>query len=175
MFHSPLTQLFLDHWRGLRVGDELPTAADYLDRIDPRIAPLLIMFDCGAVDVIIRFQGTRVVERWRADRTGQSWLDTKPPHKRASVLANMHDCAARPCGVWARSAAVARSGAAVRQENLTLPLAMPPDRARRLVLLSTQLEPARERDDPYDHTQKQAIDWFDVGFGTPPRPLRRLD
>jgi hypothetical protein len=172
-FESVLNQVFFDHWSNLRHGGALPTAESYFDRIDPRLAPLIIVFECAATDVIIRFQGTQVVGRWRADRTGQSWLETKPEPKRPIVFANMRDCAGQPCGVWAKSSAVTRSGRSARQENLTLPLAVQRGRPPRLVLLSSVLEGNSTPDDPYDHTAKGSISWFDVGFGVPNHPLRR--
>lgn len=173
MFDSPLTQTFLDHWMSLRAGGGLPTTEDYFDRIDPRLAPLILVFECTAQDVVIRFQGTLVVARWREDRTGRSWLMGKPEHKRPTVFANMLDCALHPCGVWAQSAAVTRSGRAARQENLTLPLAVRDGRPNRLVLLSSLIDRPGNPDDPYDHIEKGAIRWFDVGFGVPSHSLRR--
>lgn len=171
-FESELTTAFLAHWTSLRRGTAIPTTEDYLDRMDRRFAPLIVVFDCTAEDVIVRLQGTAVVERWGVNRTGQSWLAHKPPGTRAAILANMTDCVARPCGVWAYGAAVSRLGRSAKLENLTLPLGVRGERPLRLVTLSNQLDRFNERDGAKDHSAKRTLDWYDVGFGVPPHGLR---
>lgn len=172
MFESDLTITFLNHWRALRRGTDVPTSEDYLDQIDFRIAPMIILFECTESDVIVRMQGTKVVERWGYNKTGGSWLESKPESARGAILANMHDCVSHRCGVWAKSASVTQSGHVAKLENLTLPLSAKSGRPGRLVTLSNLLEPHDERDGAKDRIDKRILDWFDLGRGIPGHALR---
>jgi len=172
VFESDLTIAFLSHWRGLRRDGALPVSEDYLDNIDTRLAPLIILFECTDDDVIVRLQGTKVVERWGYDKTGQSWLAAKPAPVRAAIRDNMADCVSYKCGVWAKSTSVTRSGRAAKLENLTLPLSARSGRPGRLVTLSNLLDAHDERDGAKERVDKRALDWFDLGLGIPGHALR---
>jgi hypothetical protein len=120
----------------------------------------------------LRFQGTAVVERWGKDRTGQSWIAGKPPHRRTEILGNMADCIRTPCGALSHSIYFAQFGRHAKLESLTLPLAVAPGRPGRLLSLSNLLEPMTERDGGADHVEKRHVDWVDVGFGKPGHNIR---
>ena len=130
-FESLLTLAFFEHWQNLRKVGQLPTTEDYFDNIDSRFAPLLLMFECAADDVTLRFQGTGVVERWGKDRTGESWVMGKPPHRAAAILGNMVDCINTPCGALSHSTYFAQFGRHAKLESLTVPLAVGPGRPGR--------------------------------------------
>ena len=172
MFESELTQLFFDHWLSVRQSSAIPRSEDYLDQISPRIAPHIVMFDCAKDDVVVRFQGTKVVERWGVNYTDQSWLASKAENARPRILANMTTCVSQPCGIRAASHYVTIEDKATRIESLTLPLAASPGRPKRLVMLSNVEGLNTERDGIKDHVDKNEVKWFDVGFGVPQHELR---
>jgi hypothetical protein len=172
MFESDLTIAFLNHWRGLRREAALPASEDYLDNMDIRIAPMILLFECVAGDITVRMQGTRIVERWGVDRTGESWLASKAAADRAAILANMTDCVNHRCGVWAKSDYFTTLGSPAKLESLTLPLAVREGRPKRLVTLSNVNRVMDDRDGVKTHVAKSALGWFDVGLGVPGHALR---
>lgn len=174
-FESPLTRAFLEQWQRLRQGDCLPTTEDYFDHIDPRFVPLLMLFECRADDIILRFQGSAIVERWGKDRTGESWLNGKPPHRAAAILGNMVDCVNTPCGALSHSTYYAKFGRHAKLESLTVPLAVAPGRPGRLLSFSNLLEPMSDRDGGPDRIEKRSVAWIDLGFGKPVHQVRRHD
>jgi hypothetical protein len=157
----------------MRKDQHLPTTEHYFDHVDARFAPRLMMFECMADDVVLRFQGTAVVERWGKDRTGESWLAEKPPHSANAILGNMVDCINTPCGALSQSTYFAKFGRQARLESLTVPLAVAPGRPGRLLSFSNLLEPISERDGGPDRIARRSVAWVDLGFGKPVHQLRR--
>ena len=174
-FESPLTLAFLEHWQNLRKDQHLPTTEYYFDHIDARFAPLLLMFECMADDVVLRFQGTAIVERWGKDRTGESWLAGKPPHHSVAILGNMVDCVNTPCGALSHSTYYAKFGRKAKLESLTVPLTVAPGRPGRLLSFSNLLESMSDRDGGPDRIEKRSVAWIDIGFGKPVHQMRRHD
>ncbi|MDX2142849.1 MAG: PAS domain-containing protein [Rhodospirillaceae bacterium] len=173
MFDSPLTAEYLAHWQSLRHDARPPTTEDYFDHISVRAAPLLLMFECTAADVTLRYQGTRIVQRWGKDRTGESWLAGKPPAAAAAILANMRDCVGHPCGAFSKSTYVTKHGRALNLESLTLPLTAADGRPGRLIALSNVQDPVDERDGGVGRVERNRFGWFDVGFGVPSHDVRQ--
>ena len=130
------------------------------------------MFDCMTDDVVVRFQGTKVVERWGVNYKNQSWLAAKSEDARPTILANMTTCVSQPCGIRAASHYVTKADKAAHLESLSLPLAASPGRPKRLVMLSNVEGLNTERDGIKDHVDKNEVKWFDVGFGVPQHALR---
>jgi hypothetical protein len=175
VFDLDTTHAFLSHWQSLRRGSDIPQTNDYFDHIDTRLAPLTIMFDCTGSDVVVRFQGTMIVERWGEDRTSESWLSRKPTEEaRACALANMHLCVIHPCGVLAKSIYHTKFGQTAQLETLALPLAAREDRPKRLVMLSSLQKEFGERDGVKDRIVKESRAWFDVGLGVPQNTFQAL-
>lgn len=171
-FKSEITQQFFMHWRGLCKDGSIPTTEDYLDRFEPRLMPIVFMFDHLDTDLIIRYQGAQIVARWGANYTNQSWLTMNLflPHDK--VLANTRDCVLYRCGSLSESIFVTSAGRRIRLENLMLPLKAQGDRPARLVVVSSFLDTITESDGTKDVVEPLVRDWFDAGFGRPPHAIR---
>lgn len=172
-FKAEQTRAFFEHWRGLCSDDAVPDVQDYLDHILARVAPYLLMYDYSGDDLIARFQGTNIVQRWTKEITGQSWFTVNPYIPKALVLANCRDCLDYRCGVWGQSIYVTTSGREVPLENMMLPLRAKAGRPPRFVNISSLLEVMGEGEIGKARVVTRAMSWLDAGFGVPPHALRR--
>ncbi|MBL8644266.1 MAG: hypothetical protein JNK21_10060 [Rhodospirillaceae bacterium] len=173
MFKSELNRIFFEHWRGLCVGGRVPLADVYLDQIEPRVAPYLLMYDLLPHDLHVRFQGDEASKRVGANLTGQSWFTINHYLPKDLVLANCRDCVVYACGVWGESAFITDSGREITLENIMLPLAPRDDRPPRLVNISALLDEYTQSDGEKARVVPRRMTWLDAGFGVPPHPMRR--
>ncbi|PHY00792.1 MAG: hypothetical protein CK529_04755 [Rhodospirillaceae bacterium] len=146
VLESEITIAFLKHWQALSPSGGIPNIAAYLDSIDLRLVPISLIFECTCRDMILRFQDTRLVERWGVDQTNQSWLAGKSAPNAAATLANMTDIVDNPCGGFGHCIYYTRQDFVTKLEVLSLPLAVNVTRPKRLVMIYNIAEPLKESD-----------------------------
>lgn len=166
-FKSPLFGHYIAHWRSLCPPGGIPTTEDYLDHMDPKAAPLLMIFDVLAHDITVRFQGHDIGERRHKEQAGTSWFATNPHLNAANVVANMWQAVRHPCGVWTEAIFVTNVQRRLRVEALSLPLIAKKDRPARLVNLSVGLDSMDFDERAMGWHGLIMIGWYDLGFGVP--------
>ncbi|MBL8629502.1 MAG: hypothetical protein JNM81_07730 [Rhodospirillaceae bacterium] len=172
-FTSELNQTFIAHWRSLCTASSISVAEDYLDRIEPRIAPYILIYDLLADDLHVRFQGDEAGKRVGINLTGQSWFSINNYMQKELVLDNCRDCVAYSCGVWGESIYITASGREITLENIMVPLAAKDRRPPRLVNISALMDKIKDEDGKNSRVVPRRMTWLDVGFGLPPHPMRR--
>jgi len=122
---SARAQRFLDYWRSLPRADFVPRRESF----DPAaVAPLLpdlvlCRYEFGPPPrVVFSLIGSRHVDRWGRDLTGQDYLAFLPEHDRDAAWQRLRNVVAHPCGTHGFRAEVYRSGKVVLLETLILPL-----------------------------------------------------
>jgi hypothetical protein len=171
-FKSALNRVFFDHWRSLCTTDNVPVAENYVDNIEPRVAPYLLMYDLLPDDLHVRFQGDEANKRVGVNLTGQSWFSINHYMPKEMVLGNCQDCVTYKCGVWGESTYVTASGREITLENIMLPLIAQDGRPPRLVNISALMAEITEKDRKVRVVPRR-MTWLDAGFGVPPHPMRR--
>jgi hypothetical protein len=166
-FQSPLLGQYLAHWRSLCLAGEIPTTEDYMDRIDPKVATFLMIFDILPADMVVRFQGLGISERRRIEQTGQSWFALNPHLNAGGVMTNVWEAVRTPCGVWTEAVFVTNAARRLRVEALSLPVATKGNRPPRLLNMSVGLD-AVDFDERATGWQGDVkVGWYDIGFGVP--------
>jgi hypothetical protein len=136
---SARAQRFLDYWLSLPRDGLVPRR----DSFDPAaVAPLLpdlILCRCepGAEPrVVFTLIGSRHVDRWGRDLTGQDYLSFLPPHDRDAAWQRLRNVVEHPCGTHGYRAELYRSGKVVLLEALILPLRSRDGRVDRCIAYS---------------------------------------
>jgi hypothetical protein len=172
-FKSELNRIFYEHWRSLCTADDVPNSEDYVDRMEPRAASYMLMYDLMPDDLWVRYQGTEASIRVGVNLTGKSWFSINHYMPKQLVLENCRDCVAYKCGVWGESAYVTASGREITLENIMLPLRPKEGRPPRLVNISALMEAIKAEDGAKAQVLPRRMTWLDAGFGIPPHPMRR--
>ncbi len=122
---SERAQRFLDYWRSLPKIDLVPRR----DAFDPAAVAALLSdlilcsYEFGPPPrVIFRLIGSRHVDRWGRDLTGQNYLTFLPRRDRNAVWRRLRNVVVHPCGTHGFRAEVYRSGKVALLETLILPL-----------------------------------------------------
>lgn len=169
-FRSPLVAQFADHWRSLCRDGRIPTSEDYLDRLEPRVAPYLMMFDCLDDDIRVRFQGTSIVQRRGLEQTGRSWFEFNKELNARRVVEDVRLAVRQPCGIWTWASFVTDANRGLDVEALSLPVRTKPGRPARMINISADLNPLQFDDRAKGWQGPVRIDWLDLGFGVPHSP-----
>ena len=122
---SARAQRFFDYWHSLPKDGCVPRRQSF----DPAaVAPLLpdlllcrYQFEARP-RVVFSLIGSRHVDRWGRDLTGQDYLAFLPDHDREATWQRLRSVVEHPCGTHGYRAEVYRSGKVVMLETLILPL-----------------------------------------------------
>ena len=158
---------FYEYWQSLPRHNLAPTSEIFLDASNPRYAPFVYILEFSGSDIVIRLMGTALVERWKADRTGEKFLTTQDAETKKVFLTNCSHIVSMPCGLRATNRFRLSAGQRVSTEAIALPLAPGPGRPQRFVSYSQMFEEPSDEDkvggweDVVDH------EWIDLGAGVP--------
>lgn len=162
---------FYNHWCGLRAaGDLIAAQQAFLDNPHPHFAPLVHIGELASDHLIFRLIGTKLVERWGRDKTGQVIGEDQPAAIREALFVNARDAYAHPCGYILEMNFASATGAGMSIEAVVLPLGVSPGRPGRLVSYTDVLRnlPHGEHTDRY--LSLHGGHWLDIGAGVPSRP-----
>jgi len=173
-FKAPMTRELLVYWQGLCRADAIPDSAEFIDRVPSRFVPHLMLFDCLADDVLVRFHGSALIARRGADQTGQSWMANNPTLSREATLVNVWTLVRQRCGLLTLAHFVTSTRRHLRVEAFSLPLAVAAGRPPRVVNISLALDTMGYDERAMGWHGPVAAAWVDAGFGVPrdaPLPL----
>jgi hypothetical protein len=166
-YQSPLSAELLAYWHRQQQRGAVPTSEDFFDRVPPRLAPFLILFERQDDALTVRYQGTQLVERWHEDLTGKNWLGFNPHLNAKNLLANFMTMSQHPCGGCAQSSFVTTIGRELSIETFSLPLAVRAGRAARIISGSFALENMGFAEHARGWMAPRALQWVNLGFGEP--------
>ncbi len=161
-----------DYWSGLRNGTSIPGPRDF-DLLDVcGMLPDLVLSEVISPDeILVRFMGPSIVERFGYDPTGRNSLLNQTEDMRAFVGRCYWSVVDRPCGAFSRFTNVYSSGRESIAEGLYLPLLS--DKSRWLVNLNRVVRFSDwQESGPMTLTAARILDldWIDLGFGVPSMP-----
>lgn len=172
---DPRCAAFFAHWQSLRAGALVPTVAAFVDRPSPSHAPYLFMATVDGDDIIVRLEGTALVERWGRDITGQRLFATKSEEYRRAIAENFNRVIAHPCGCYALNEYMSGRQRYVAVHVLYLPLSDAPGRPARIVGYSTETEKRSDNELLVDRRRTVEAAWVDLGAGVPADPPNRAE
>lgn len=159
---------FMNHWQSLCAAGELVTAQSvFLDNPHPTYAPFLHIADVMEDHMIFRLMGTKLVERWGRDKTGERVGLNQPPAIRRALFENSRAAIAVPCGFLMEIEFASVSGAEMSIEAIVLPLSLGADRPLRLVSYSAVLKQLKHGDHSDHYLGLPKAEWLDLGAGVP--------
>lgn len=168
LFQSQECLGFMNHWQSLCADGEMVTAqSTFLDHPHPTYAPFLHIADVMEDHMVFRLMGTKLVERWGRDKTGEMIGQDQPPAIRCALFQNGRQCAIVPCGVRMEIEFASVSGAEMSIECIVLPLSLGPDKPMRLLSYSAVLKQLKHGDHSDHYLGLPAADWIDLGAGVP--------
>lgn len=167
-FRSEECQGFLAHWLSLRAADEQVTQQSvFLDHPHPAYAPFLHIADVMEDHLVFRLMGTKLVERWGRDKTGEMVGQDQPEDMRTALFKNGRQCANTLCGVRMEIEFASVHGAEMSIECIVLPLSLGPDKPMRLLSYSAVLKNLKHGDHSDRYLGVPKADWIDLGAGVP--------
>ena len=132
---------FLEHWKSLRNGSDATLRQSvFLDKPNPLYAPYLYIVEIGDSDLIVRLMGTKLVERWGRDKTGESLGAGQPPNIQKAFFENARLAAPVPSGFRIVVEFAASNGSQMLVEAAALPLEVKAGRPVRMVAFSEILD-----------------------------------
>lgn len=152
------------------MGKAIPTTERFLDHVPAVISPYLILFESNNDELIVRFAGTKLVERWAEDLTGKNWLAANLHLKASGILSNFRSMIRHPCGGHARGSFVSSVGRHLSIETVSAPLEVRLGRAPRIISGSFALETLGTDERSRGWMPPQQLDWIDLGHGIPDHP-----
>ncbi|MBL8644265.1 MAG: hypothetical protein JNK21_10055 [Rhodospirillaceae bacterium] len=155
----------------MRRGAAIPATEDYMDHVDHKLAPLLMIFDVLHDDLKVRFQGTGISERRKLDQTAQSWFAGNEHLIASNVVTNIWAALRIPCGIWSEAQFVTTVQRRLTVEALSLPLAAQHGRPPRWVNISVGLAGMDYDERAMGWHGDVKLGWFDAGFGIPTAPI----
>ena len=158
---------FFNHWQSLPKDGLAPTSETFLDFPQPLYAPYVYILEYAGNDLIIRLIGTALVERWKQNRTGQSFNIHQDPQVREMFFLNSLNVVHLPCALRAVNRFRLASGQNVSTEAIILPLTIGADRPLRLVTYSHLFEEPNEKDELGGWEDVLDHEWIDLGAGVP--------
>ena len=111
--------------------------------------------------------GTKVVEPWGRDKTGDSLGLDQPPHIFKTMLENAHTAVAIPCGFQLVNEIAVSNGAQMSVEAIALPLKVQAGQPHRLVAYSEVLQTMKYGDLSEHYIDLPVVNWVDIGAGVP--------
>lgn len=170
MFKTEKCRGFFEHWASLRdAGQHVPSNSVFLDNAHPDFAPHLHIADLHDGYMVFRLIGTKVVERWGRDKTGEIVGDGQPPDMQQALYENGVLTVSTPCGFRMEMAFAASNGSEISIEALVLPLETEPGAPGRMVSLSEMVETPKYGDQSERYLSVSNVSWVDIGAGVPDR------
>ena len=159
---------FFEHWASLRdEGQHAPLQSVFLDKSHPEYAPHLHIADVYDGYLVFRLIGTKVVERWGRDKTGEVVGEGQPPGMQRALYENGILSVSTPCGFRMEMMFAASNGSEISVEALVLPLETQDGKPDRLVSLSEVVEKLKYGDQSERYLNMSNVNWVDIGAGVP--------
>lgn len=159
---------FINHWQSLCApGEVMPRQSVFLDNPHPTYAPFLHIVDVMDDHLVFRLMGTKLVERWGRDKTGEKVGEEQPADMRDALFKNGRQCVLQPCGVRMEIEFASVNGAEMSIECIVLPLSLGPDVPLRLISYSAVLTTLKHGDHSDRYLGIPKADWIDIGAGVP--------
>lgn len=166
-FQTDKCKGFFEHWLSLPKDGLEPTSETFLDTANPNYAPFVYILEFSNNGLIIRLMGTALVERWKQDRTGQSFMINQDASVRKVFFENSANVVHVPCGLRATNRFKLGTGQRVSTEAITLPLATGPGRPERIVSFSQMFEHTSDKEAIGGWEGVVNHEWIDLGAGVP--------
>lgn len=167
-FRSEECRGFLAHWLSLRTDGEVVTQQSvFLDHPHPEYAPFLHIADVMEDYLVFRLMGTKLVERWGRDKTGEMVGQDQPEEMRMALFKNGRQCALSRCGIRMEIEFASVHGAEMSIECIVLPLSLEPPKPMRLLSYSAVLKNLKHGDHSDRYLGIPKADWIDLGAGVP--------
>lgn len=148
-------------------GAYVPHQSVFLDNPHPQFAPYLHIAQFRNGRLIFRLIGTKLVERWGKDKTGEVVGEGQPPEMQQSLYKNSWSAIATPCGFRMNMKFAATTGAQFSIEAVVLPLQVGGGKPNRLVSYSEVVEKLKYGDLSQQYLGIPEVEWVDVGAGMP--------
>ena len=159
---------FHAHWTSLRdEGTVVLRQSVFLDNPHPGFAPHLHIAEFRNGRLIFRLIGTKLVERWGRDKTGEVIGEGQPPEMQQSLYRNSWSAIAQPCGFRMNMKFAASTGAQFSVEAVVLPLSVKAGKPHRLVSYSEVVEKLQYGDQSQIYLGIPEVEWIDIGAGVP--------
>lgn len=168
-------QAFVDHWRSLPKdpGQVAPLASTYLDRAPPALMPSTFIHEIVGDELLIRFMGTQLVERWQRDDTGKIFGGHLNPEARARLLLVVKTIVEHPCGMLQHGIVTTTAARQVMFEAVLLPLRAGDGCPPRVVVYSAFLDRLERKEHGGRFVAAGERCWLDIGAGLPSIPPPR--
>lgn len=159
---------FFNHWNSLRdEGEIVLQQSVFLDNPHPRFAPHLHIAEFRNGRLIFRLIGTKLVERWGRDKTGEVVAEGQPAEMQKSLYRNSWSSIAQPCGFRMTMKFAAVTGAQFSIEAVVLPLHVESGKPHRLVSYSEVVEKLSYGDLSQQYLGIPEVEWIDIGASVP--------
>ena len=148
-------------------GAVVPKQSVFLDNPHPRFAPHLHIAQFRNGRLIFRLIGTKLVERWGRDKTGEVVAEGQPAEMQQSLYRNSWSSISQPCGFRMNMKFAASTGARFSVEAVVLPLQIGGGKPNRLVSYSEVVEKLKYGDLSQVYLGIPDVEWIDIGAGVP--------
>ena len=172
---SPECWALFEHWRSLRNGKLLPTTERCLDTLSPRFVSSMYILEVKEHELLLRFQGADLIERWGANRTNLDIAAHRTPVFQKDVRALMTAIVSQPCGYHSHSTYSTSRGRMMDAHYIGLPLAVQEGRPLRLLAYTCEYSMLKQGEGAWDQFNILAHGWIDLGGGVPSMAPARLD
>jgi len=156
-----------EHWLALRDGARMPTSERFLDTLPPPFASSMYILDVKDDGLLLRFQGSQLVERWGADRTGLDIAAHRSEAFRENVRTLMTTIVKQPCGYHSHSRYSTSRGRMMDAHYIGLPLAVQAGRPLRMLAYTCEYNVLKQGEGAWDQFQILEHGWIDIGAGEP--------
>ncbi|MSO96642.1 MAG: PAS domain-containing protein [Rhodospirillaceae bacterium] len=166
-------QSFLDHWRTLprRAGQIIPHSNDYLDQAPAELMPAVFIHEVLEDGLLVRFMGTKLVERWRRDDTGKMFGTHLDDAARGRLLSVVNTVVNHPCGILQHGFLATSAGRQAMFEAILLSLSVEPWQPKRLIVYSVILDVLGREEHRSRFAAAGERCWMDIGAGLPSYPI----
>ena len=165
---------FIDWWASLRAENRVPTFEAFLNNPPLSLLPSCYIVYMVGNNVILRFQGAELVDRWHRDFTGKELLDWFETEARARCFENFSHIVGHSCGFLTRATMATAKDRSVFSDAVQLPLADEDGRVTRVVGYSYRALERERREYVVRLCDTHDTFWFNIGAGIPDRPPNNL-
>lgn len=118
-------------------------------------------------ELLLRFQGLELVERWGADRTNADIAAHRSPTFQKKVRTLMTPIVSHPCGYHSHSTYSTTRGRMMDAHYIGLPLAVQNGRPPRMLAYTCEYGVPKQGEVAWDQFDILAQGWIDLGAGVP--------